>query len=85
MNEKSNQHKQSGEKVAIRCAVCKRRLFDFVSGEFVIEIKCARCRKINTIQCISSWTPAKNRKENVPYYNNKKRDSLYGTPVNGSL
>ena len=84
MNAKADQHNQSGEKTAVRCVVCKRRLFDYFAGEFLIEIKCSRCRKINTIQCISSWNVEMNRKMYIRS-SIKKKDSLYGTPVNGSL
>lgn len=75
MDEKENQHNRSVEKTAIRCVACKRRLFDYIAGEFLIEIKCSRCRKINTIQCISSWNPAKNRKMHVRS-SIKKKDSI---------
>lgn len=37
------------KKIEIRCKVCNQRLFDYLSGSFVIEIKCSRCGSINTL------------------------------------
>ena len=36
--------------IEVRCSVCNQRLFDYVSGEFLIEIKCSRCKNINRLQ-----------------------------------
>jgi len=37
-------------KIEIRCKVCNQRLFDCVSGSFVIEIKCSRCGNTNILR-----------------------------------
>ena len=37
-------------KVEVRCSVCNQRLFDYMSGEFLIEIKCSRCKAVNLLQ-----------------------------------
>ncbi len=34
----------------VRCKVCNQRLFDYVEGDFLIEIKCSRCKTINLLQ-----------------------------------
>lgn len=34
----------------VRCSICNQRLFDYVSGEFLIEIKCSRCKAVNLLQ-----------------------------------
>lgn len=37
-------------KVEVRCCVCNQRMFDYLSGDFLIEIKCSRCKKVNILQ-----------------------------------
>lgn len=34
----------------VRCRICNKRLFDYVSGDFTIEIKCSRCKAVNVLQ-----------------------------------
>ncbi len=36
--------------VEVRCSVCNQRLFDYMEGDFVIEIKCSRCKSMNLLQ-----------------------------------
>ncbi len=34
------------EKIEFRCKTCNNRLFDYVSGNMHIEMKCTRCKRV---------------------------------------
>ena len=36
--------------IDVRCSVCNQRLFDYVEGDFLIEIKCSRCKTVNLLR-----------------------------------
>ncbi len=38
--------KKEKEKIIIRCKECNNRMFDYVSGDMHIEMKCARCKRV---------------------------------------
>lgn len=38
--------KREKEKIAIRCKECNNRMFDYVSGDMHIEMKCVRCKRV---------------------------------------
>lgn len=37
-------------RIEVRCRVCNQRMFDYMSGNFLIEIKCGRCKTVNLLQ-----------------------------------
>ncbi len=32
------------EKIEIRCKHCNHRMFDYISGEMCLEIRCSKCK-----------------------------------------
>ena len=38
------------KRMEVRCKVCNQRLFDYMTGDFLIEIKCSRCKTVNLLQ-----------------------------------
>ena len=33
-------------KIVIRCRKCNQRMFDYISGDVSIEMKCCRCKRV---------------------------------------
>lgn len=43
------------DKVTIRCKHCNHRIFDYIAGDMVVEIKCSKCKKtIGTLRFIEN-------------------------------
>lgn len=38
------------DKIVIRCKCCNQRMFDYVSGDMHIEMKCSRCKRVMVLK-----------------------------------
>lgn len=36
---------KKNDKITIRCKHCNNRMFDYVAGDMILEMKCSRCKK----------------------------------------
>lgn len=34
------------DKIVIRCRKCNQRMFDYISGDVQLEMKCSRCKRV---------------------------------------
>ena len=38
------------EKIVVRCKKCNNRMFDYVSGDLHIEMKCCKCKRVMVLK-----------------------------------
>ena len=50
------------EKIEFRCKACNNRLFDYISGDMHIEMKCTRCKRVMVLK---NYTEILIRKEAI--------------------
>lgn len=49
-------------KIEFRCKACNNRLFDYISGDMHIEMKCTRCKRVMVLK---NYTEILIRKEAI--------------------
>lgn len=52
-------------KIVFRCKACNNRLFDYISGDMHIEMKCTRCKRVMVLKNYTEKLIRVNAKNNT--------------------